>query len=61
MQEVSPMATLQRIEPAYSTWTPSAAGLVTDEEEYAGRHRRPVRGRGFSLHRMFYTARHRVR
>lgn len=54
------MATLQRIEPAYTTWTPSAAGLVTDEE-YAGRHRRPTGVRVFSLHRMFYTARHRVR
>ena len=54
------MATLQRIEPAYSTWTPSAAGLVTDEEDYAGRHRRPS-SRGFSLHRMFYIARHRTR
>ena len=55
------MAILQRIEPAYTTWTPSAAGLVTDDDEYAGRHRKPARGRLFSLHRMFYSARHRAR
>ena len=56
------MATLQRIEPAYTAWTPSAAGLVTDEdEEYIGRHRRPTGRRHFSLHRMFYLAKHRER
>jgi len=55
------MATLERIEPAYTAWTPSAAGLVTDDEVYIGRHRRTTGRRGFSLHRMFYTARHRER
>ena len=56
------MATLQRIEPAYTAWTPSAAGLATDEdEEYTGRHRKPTLRRTFSLHRIFYTARHRAR
>jgi hypothetical protein len=55
------MATLQRIEPAYTTWTPSAAGLVVEDEEYLGRHRKPGGARGFTLHRMFYTARHRAR
>ena len=55
------MATLQRIEPAYTAWTPSKAGLVTDDEEYVGRHRKPNGGRAFSLHRMFYAARHRIR
>jgi hypothetical protein len=54
------MATVDRVEPAFTTWTPSTAGLVTDDEEYVGRHRKP-HGRGFSLHRMFYSARHRVR
>jgi hypothetical protein len=53
------MATLDRIEPAYKPWTPSAAGLVTDDETYVGRHRRPG-GRMLSLIRMFYTARHRA-
>ena len=52
------MATLDRIEPAYKPWTPSSAGLVTDDEEYTGRHRKPG-GRTFSLTRMFYSARHR--
>jgi hypothetical protein len=54
------MATLDRIEPAYTAWTPSAAGLVTDEGEYMGRHRK--RGaRSFSLMRMFYAPKHRAR
>jgi hypothetical protein len=52
------MATLDRIEPAYKPWTPSSAGLVTDDEEYTGRHRKPG-GRTFSLTRMFYSPRHR--
>jgi hypothetical protein len=55
------MATLQRIEPAYTTWSPSAAGLVVEDEDYVGRHRKPGGTRPFSLHRLFYTARHRVR
>jgi hypothetical protein len=54
------MATLERVEPAYKPWTPSSAGLVTDGEEYIGRHRKPS-GRSFSLTRMFYTAKHRAR
>ena len=54
------MATVQRIEPAYTAWTPSAAGLITDaDEDYIGRHRKPTGRRGFSFHRMLYTARHR--
>ena len=56
------MATVHRIDPAYAPWSPSAAGFTaTDEDEYVGRHRRPDRGRPFSLLRMFYRARHRRR
>ena len=52
------MATLDRIEPAYTPWSPSAAGLVTEDETYVGRHRKPgVRRLAFL--RMFYTPRHR--
>jgi hypothetical protein len=51
------MATLDRIEPAYTPWTPSAAGLVTEDEEYVGKHRKPGL-RVLSLFRMFYTPRH---
>ena len=54
------MTTLDRIEPAYTPWTPSAAGLATEEEEYVGKHRKP-NGRSFSLTRMFYTPKHRAR
>jgi hypothetical protein len=54
------MATLDRIEPAYTPWTPSAAGLVTDDPEYVGRHRK-LGVRRVSLRAMFYTARHRAR
>jgi hypothetical protein len=54
------MATLDRIEPAFTPWTPSAAGLTTEDEDYVGRHRRPS-NRVFSLMRMFYTPRHRAR
>jgi hypothetical protein len=54
------MATLDRIEPAYKHWSPSAAGLVTEDEVYNGRHRRPG-GRALSFMRMFYTPRHRAR
>ncbi|MCW2657150.1 MAG: hypothetical protein JWR06_1343 [Jatrophihabitans sp.] len=53
------MATLDRIEPAYTAWTPTASGIVGEDEEYVGRHRKPVGGRGFSLHRMFYRVKHR--
>jgi hypothetical protein len=55
------MATLDRIDPAYTAWSPSAAGLVIEDEDYIGRHRKPTGGRGFSLTRMFYTAKHRSR
>jgi hypothetical protein len=54
------MATLDRIEPAYTPWTPSQAGLVTDDGEYIGKHRKPG-ARGMSLRAMFYAARHRAR
>jgi hypothetical protein len=54
------MATLDRIEPAFTPWTPSTAGLVTEAEEYTGRHRR-AGGRTLSLVRMFYSPRHRSR
>ena len=57
------MATLDRVEPAYTPWTPSSAGIGTTDEEYNGRHRRlsDARGRVFSLRRLFYVARHRRR
>jgi hypothetical protein len=55
------MATLDRIEPTFTPWTPSASGLgVAEDEDYIGRHRKQV-GRAFSLRRMFYAARHRSR
>jgi hypothetical protein len=55
------MATIDRIEPNYVPWSPSTSGYATtDAGTYLGRHRRPTT-RGFSLHRMFYTARHRRR
>jgi hypothetical protein len=55
------VATLDRVEPAYTPWTPSSAGIGTTDEEYNGRHRRlnDTRGRVFSLRRLFYVARHR--
>jgi hypothetical protein len=53
------VATLDRIEPAYTPWTPSTTGLgVDDDTDYVGKHRAPS-GRALSLRRMFYTARHR--
>jgi hypothetical protein len=55
------MATIERIDPAYTAWTPSAAGLVTEDEGYIGRHRAPDLARHFSLRQLFYTARHRTR
>jgi hypothetical protein len=54
------MATLDRIEPAYKPWTPSAAGLVTEDGDYAGRHRKSGL-RIVSLRAMFYHPRHRAR
>ncbi len=55
------MATLDRIEPAYTAWTPSSAGLTTESESYFGRHRKPDVARSFSILRLFYSARHRRR
>ena len=51
------MAILQRVESVYTPWTPSAAGLAT-EEEYVGRHRKPGLRR-IGLLSMFYTGAHR--
>jgi hypothetical protein len=58
--EVIAVATLERVEPAYTPWTPSAAGLATEEDDYVGRHRKPGL-RSFSLSRMFYVPRHRAK
>ncbi|MGI8679817.1 MAG: hypothetical protein ACR2LX_14280 [Jatrophihabitans sp.] len=55
------MATLDRVDPAYTAWTPSAAGIATDDEDYIGRHRKRSGVRGLSLRRMFYLPRHRSR
>jgi hypothetical protein len=55
------MATVDRIDPVYTAWSPSAAGLATDDEEYVGRHRRSDLARAFSFTRLFYVARHRRR
>lgn len=55
------MATLDRIEPSYTAWSPSASGITTEDEIYVGRHRNPVVRRGFSLLRLFYVAKHRKR
>ena len=56
------MATLDRIEPVYTPWTPSAAGLAIEDEEYVGKHRKPGIGiRSLGLMRMFYKPRHRTR
>lgn len=54
------MAILDRIDPAYTAWTPSASGLATEDDAYIGRHRRPGVKR-LSLIAMFYAARHRSR
>ncbi|WP_375503333.1 hypothetical protein [uncultured Jatrophihabitans sp.] len=53
------MATIDRIDTGYTAWTPSSAGIATEDDTYVGRHRRSDAGKTFSLHRMFYTARHR--
>lgn len=42
----------------YRSWAPSVA--VADEDSYVGRHRQPGR-HSFTLHRMFYAARHLTR
>jgi hypothetical protein len=54
------MATLDRIEPAYTPWLPSAAGIGTDEDVYVGKHRKPGTRR-LSLTAMLYTGKHRRR
>lgn len=55
------MATIDRIEPAYAPWSPSASGFTAaDEDSYTGRHRQ-ASGRVFSVRRLFHTARHRRR
>ena len=53
------MATLDRIEPAFTAWTPSASGIgVIEDEDYVGKHRKPG-VRRISIFRMFYLGRHR--
>jgi hypothetical protein len=49
------VTTADRIDPVYRTWVPTV--VVADEGKYLGKHRRPA-ARMFSLHRMFYAARH---
>jgi hypothetical protein len=56
------MATIHRIEPAYTPWSPSASGFAIADahtDTYVGRHRRPETRRVLSLLRMFHRARHR--
>jgi hypothetical protein len=57
--EVINVTTADRIDPAgYRAWAPPAVAVGdAAEDEYVGKHRRPG-GRGFSLRRMFYAARH---
>lgn len=52
------MATLDRIEPAYTPWLPSAAGIGIEEEGYVGKHRKPG-VRRLSMMAMRYTGKHR--
>lgn len=53
------MTTADRIDPgAYRAWSPAV--VITDEDEYVGKHRRPGL-RMLSLSRMFYTPRHLAR
>jgi hypothetical protein len=54
------MATLDRIEPVYTPWTPSAAGLALEDELYIGKHRKPG-ARRLAIFAMLYTAKHRRR
>jgi hypothetical protein len=52
------LATIDRIRPAYTTWSPSVTGIgVTEDELYTGRHRK-TGARGLGLLRMFHRARH---
>jgi hypothetical protein len=53
------VATLDRIEPAYTPWSPVAAGLGVIDT-YVGRHRRRGERRRSPL-ALFYVGRHRVR
>ena len=57
------MATLDRLEPAYTAWTPSASGIgIIEDEEYVGKHRKPGVRRSFGAFiGMFYVGRHRRR
>jgi len=50
------MTTADRID--YRGWAPPV--VAADEETYVGKHRRPG-SKSFSLHRIFYTARHLAR
>jgi hypothetical protein len=51
------MATIDRLEPAYVPWSPSASGFATENEEYVGKHR-ARRALRFAVHKLFYVARH---
>jgi hypothetical protein len=57
------MATIDRIEPAYTPWTPRAATRTVPSatKDYIGRHRAPEKPRALSFTRLFYWARHRRR
>jgi hypothetical protein len=61
--KVSDVATIDRLEPAYTVWSPSASGFATEDEDYTGKHRAPHtwRHRVVALTRMFYGGRHRRR
>jgi hypothetical protein len=52
------MATIQRVEPAYTPWAPSTSGFSTAAGDYVGRHRK-AGARGLRMFKMFYTGRHR--
>jgi hypothetical protein len=51
------MATIDRLEPAYVPWSPSASGFANEDTEYVGKHRAP-RALRFALRKLFYVARH---
>jgi hypothetical protein len=55
------MATIDRIEPAYTAWSPSSSGFTSTQgatEGYAGKHRRDGLRR-LAILRMFYAGKHR--
>lgn len=54
------MATLDRIDPPFTAWSPSTAGIATEDEVYVGRHRKPGMKR-LSFTAMFHTGKHRAR